>query len=492
MDLEQQLRAALAPARPDARVRAAVMSRVSGAAKKAPGKNRPRIIFGTILIAVAAAAMLAALLLQPPPPVIAVTPLPEEAGPPVAVPPGPAVQVSMPAKISPAKVETPGEEKPLPRLLPPKRALPAPPDSTLAERAMVARYPELVNGPEIDSVTAVTITLNADGSVHSSDIKPMATGSDVRVPPSRISELMSGALSNMGRSSIRKMLQKGAAIADGAVLKGTVALTCTILPQGFDATRTVDLVQKALLASHSELLMPITAGTFNQLTVFMTEDGRVDRYYVRNKPQSSMRPYGDIEPERFAAEWEPLGLKPEQLGLMGITNIYEGSMPQRAPIPVGTDGLAHAAAVAGIIDLVVHAGGPTAVSDMRSMVVRYAWPRRDGEPIGGFKASVQPTNLSTAGASFSHADVAAVLDHHLPGALNDTGLTPMGIPSLVMNREGEVVRSGYIKQSGQIVNARFMELQNAGLHIAEFLQMPIVKQYGVAYSDRVIFAWLAP
>lgn len=531
MDLEQQLRAALSPSKPDARVRAAVMARVSTAAKQASGSSRSRGLFGTILVALAAAAMLATYLLRSPPqPASASALSPAPAEPVVAAAEKPAEQADMPVMTVPEEVAAPEETKPLPLLLPPRqRMVVAPPNDAAVERAMVARYPELVNGPETNTFRNVYIALKADGSLSNSSIFERVPGV-VEARPA-IADVVQMNPLTVGRST--RIVQKGTTLADGSVLKAPVMLIATALPEGYDETRTVDLVQKAMVSAHPELLLPVGAETFNQVTVFMTDDGKIDKYYVKNGPRGNLRPYGDIVPEKFASQWEPLGLNAEQLGLMGITTIMDTPTPTaNAPAASPTAAAPGESPVAGLVSRLLAesraasearaAGAPapapappdaaalaaraaevqalaraasTYSSNLKSMVVRYAWPRREGEPIGGYKDSIQPTSLSSGGAAFSHAEASAVIDHYLPGALTDTGTVAMGRPWLLMNRQGEVVRSGYLpvaRGEYQRIDAQFMEKQVTDQRIGEVLQMTVVRKYGAAFINQMIFAWVAP
>ncbi len=119
----------------------------------------------------------------------------------------------------------------------------------------------------------------------------------------------------------------------------------------------------------------------------MTEDGKVDRFYVRDDPlPHNDNAYGDgvftglagIVPELLARQWEPLGLRPEQLGQMGFTLLQEG---------------------------------------VRDIYVHYAWPRRPGEPLGG----AMPNDGQSFRVSFTYADAAAVIEHFPPRCAQQCG-----------------------------------------------------------------------
>jgi hypothetical protein len=271
-------------------------------------------------------------------------------------------------------------------------------------------------------------------------------------------------------------LRKGNALPAGATLRSNVQIMYAVLPAGgTDDSRSAAAVQKAALASLSHLLLPMSGDTFNRVTVLMTEDGRIDQQYVELRRKDQLRPYGDIDPAGFGTLWEPLGLKPEQLGTMGITNIYQGAAPM----------------------MVVGASGTALPKDNRTwMIVRYAWPRRPGEPMGGKPQSPATAALANQ-VPFTNTDAAKVVAHHLPGALNDTGSSPQGVPWLVLSRDGRVLRSGYLPPAQQqmaplqMVRASPLQAAVPDLTLAETWGMPVIRQYRESFANGVMFAWVA-
>jgi hypothetical protein len=191
------------------------------------------------------------------------------------------------------------------------------------------------------------------------------------------------------------------------------------------------------------------------LTVFMTEDGKIERSYVIHDVGEVL--FGDfafpavltretpagIVPELLSRRWEPLGLRPEQLGHMGITIFDTKNNP-------GTD----------------------------LIYVMYAWPRRPGEPIGGFmpdEAVGWPYR-----STFTYADAVAVAQHYLPGSFGGNGEAPEGTPWLLLSPRGEVVGSGY--QPATRKWARLvMEEAKPGSNMGLVLKM----------ADKLIIGWLA-
>jgi hypothetical protein len=179
-----------------------------------------------------------------------------------------------------------------------------------------------------------------------------------------------------------------------------------------------------------------------------------------SRTRDELRPYGDQVPEVFGRLWEPLGLQLDQLGPMGVTWIH-------APLDKNA--------------------GPESVTG--AMVVRYAWARRADEPMGGVPLAQRHPRI----VPFLHADVADVIEHFLPGALNDKGATHEGTPFLLLSRQGDVVRSGYIKVAPQQeVDAALFEAAHPDLHIDVLLETLVVRTFRDSFSRRVVLAWLKP
>ncbi|HUG72350.1 MAG TPA: M56 family metallopeptidase [Steroidobacteraceae bacterium] len=353
----------------------------------------------------------------------------------------------------------------LPRLLPPDLGNRSGPRGVIL-RALAGQHPELMNGPALDSQAIVSLTLRADGSVESSELR--------RVEPG---DLASRDLANsiatrpMGSAAGIMSFARGEAMPDGTTLTSRLIVSYAVRPANYDPTRSVERVHQAMLAAHPELLLPLNADTFNRVTVYMTEDGRIDRHAVELRRREDLRPYGDIEPANFGRLWQPLGLEPEQLGTMGITNISQSRM-RTETAPDGT---------------VRQIAEPP-----MGMIVRYAWPRRPGEPMGGTPSSPAAEGLSNL-VSFTHTDAARVVEHHLPNALNDQGTSTEGTPWLVLSRDGQVVRSGYLSpQPERALTMARLQAELPDLKLAESFPMTVVKQYAVSYSYSVLLAWLAP
>jgi hypothetical protein len=329
--------------------------------------------------------------------------------------------------------------------------------------AVIARYPELTSGPDRQDAATVDLVIRADGSVESIEMARSVQGSPRFTSPPR---LQASPGSIQGLTS----LAAGSVARNGERLRSTVIVRYTALGQnvaGNDPARAPQRVQQAVRDAYPELLLPADRPQFNRITVFMNEDGRIARHYVELRAREEMRPYGDINPQTFAELWVPLGLRAEELGTMGITTVVQ--MPP---------------SVARVND-------PRMDDIPKAAVVRYAWPRRPGEPVGGTPQSEAAAELASR-VTFTHTDVARVLDQLLPGALNDRGVAPGGTPWLVMARDGQVLRSGYIAPpTGNVIGASLLQPQVPDLRLKEFMPMHVVKEYGLAFNNQVWLVWVA-
>lgn len=331
----------------------------------------------------------------------------------------------------------------IPRLPPP--AVNAPHERVM--RALVERYPEIVTGPEQPGVVQAAIVLRADGTVYRSEFqKPRP-----EAPNGSVEDLSDAIPRGMGIATTA-FLKAGTAVP-GGVLQSTVALRYLVLPEGYDAARSAERVQAALVAAHPHLLLPVLGDHVNRVTVYMTADGQVDQLYTELRHKEQLLPIGAIEPVQWAPLWEPLGLRPDQLGVIGLTYAYAG--------------LANA-------------------EDRKWMIVRYAFPRREGEPLGGL------TVAATAAApqdTFDSAAALAIVERHLPDVFR-SGEQGSGTPAIVLSGSGEVIMATRVPTrlgvSPEAVRA-LQEQAAPGVQLSRFVARPVRNAEGAGAT--VLFAW---
>jgi hypothetical protein len=330
--------------------------------------------------------------------------------------------------------------------------------------AVIARYPELTSGPDRSDSAMVDLVMRADGSIESIEMVRSVPGVPNFTNPPRgqptPGSVVQG-LANMAAGSLAR---------NGARLRSTVVVRYTALGrpiEGNDTARAPQRVHEAVRVAFPELLLPMNLPQSNRITVFMTEDGRISKHYVEQHTQERIRQYGDIDPQSFAALWEPMGLRADELGTMGITTVVV--MPTSVPA----------------------VNDPRNEEAPKAAVVLYAWPRRPGEPIGGTPQSDASAELATR-VTFTYTEVAQVLEQLLPGALNDRGIAPNGAPWLVMSRDGSVLRSGYIPPpTGNIIGVSLLQPLVPDLRLKEFMPLRVVKKIDGAFNKQVWLAWVA-
>lgn len=362
--------------------------------------------------------------------------------------------------VAPAKpqivTDIPATEVPdgLPRLLPPNKGEGRRDREDAVMRAVLKQFPQLEDMPDGFGPAVVDIALRPDGSVYRSGMNYvwaedrsaiMTDPSDLL--PQRADDISGIVFRPRGKS-------------DDSRLKHDLWVRYVILQDEPDSSRDVEHVRAAMLASHADLLLPDDDKHVNRVTVYLSEDGKVQRHYVESRDSDQIYPYGDLVPQEFGKRWADLGLEPDQLGRMGVTWVS-------APMSSNAD----------------------RKGTYGRMVVRYAWPRRIDEPAGEVAMADRHPRI----VPFMHADVAAVLEHYLPGALNDQGMSTTGVPWLVLSQRGEVVRSGYLRANpDQLVDAELLQAGRTDQQIDTVIEILVVKKWKDSFARRVVVAWLKP
>jgi hypothetical protein len=343
----------------------------------------------------------------------------------------------------------------LPKLLPPDTSGSTPERDEQVTLAVLKKYPYLVQ-PQEDFAPAIVelvdIALRKDGSVYRSRVAAVYPGSRSAIMsdpsyalPQRLDDVSGIIFHRAGQSGKRQF-------------RNDLWIRYVILEGEPDSSRDVERVQAAMLASHPELLLPVDGPRINKVMVFLADDGKVERHLVESRIRDSFLPVGDQVPGEYGQPWEALGLQLDRIGHVGYTWVY-------APLdknsrPEGVQG---------------------------TMVVHYAWERRPDEPIGGVPMTQRHPRI----VPFLHADAGEVIEHYLPGALNDKGETSEGTPWLVLSPQGDVVRSGYVRLGDeQNVDAALFEEGHPDQRIDLILENHVVRTFKKSYSRRVIFAWL--
>jgi hypothetical protein len=328
---------------------------------------------------------------------------------------------------------------------------------------MLQQFPEIARPPARSGITDIGIVLRPDGSVYQAVQRPPR-----EQEPRGSFDALGDALPR-DAGIIRTTLLAAGSEVEGLSLDSTVALHYLVLPEEYDSARSQQIVHAAVLAARPDLLLPLAGNTVNRVTALMTADGRVDRLYSEVRSKGELTQARPPESTAWAPLFAPLGLAPDQLGVFGLTYVYADAEGRAA----------------------------TGSQDRNTwMIVRYAWPRRDGEPVGGFA-----TNARTpAGDDFDAAAALRIVRQFLPHALArpvpeaDLAWGPPtpdpGIPALALDRAGNVILATRLPSRYGISPEAVGVLQQqvpAGVRLSRFVGRPVAD--GDGRSATVLFAW---
>jgi beta-lactamase regulating signal transducer with metallopeptidase domain len=335
--------------------------------------------------------------------------------------PSPAVTIeatppmALPAAMIPAAAPAATSAAPAARTTgsaPPGRAPPptAAPDNgglspfEFAMRAAVRKYPGLIespaqnrdaaqnSGPALDGYTTLTVMVRADGTLYAS----------LLVSEARVSEDGAPTLfDKVTAGPTREKIPKGQQIANLGRASDNLEVNWYVLRADFDESRDVTHVRNAVQARHAELMLPykreadmdVLNANINVLTVFMTEDGQIARQAVESKRRTEVRSMDPpplwitslamsdfFTPPPVPAEaFKVLGVNTEEIGQTGLLLVEPALKPDDLFLPALLPYTQQARSIKSVLEG-VQAGDPR-----EAVVVRYAWPRRPGEPIGGVR-----------------------------------------------------------------------------------------------------------
>lgn len=268
-----------------------------------------------------------------------------------------------------------------------------------AMRAAVRQYPELLEGPARAGYYALNVVARADGTFKTGsllflgvppgvptiqDMAPgtPATGAAMRAPD------ISMTIEGPARARILKEQQ----IANVGKAANDISVTWYVLPEDFDESRDVQRVADAVRALYTSPMRPTrnpqdpagAAMEINLLTVFMTEDGLIARQAMEPISTAAVQALNPrpLNTAYFGASaftpppvpveaFKVLGLEAGEIGQTGLVMVEpERSNPDLSGAPLS----AQRQQVQQLLRQIQT--GP-------AVLVRYAWPRRPGEPVGG-------------------------------------------------------------------------------------------------------------
>lgn len=371
---------------------------------------------------------------------------------------------AVPATAPPATEEKPREPLPL---------LPAPVYdgaardriTNLALQLLVERHPELVAGPATDDMFFAAIAMYEDGRVLNS-IARMAPRT---IESREVSAEVNRSVPTDGGNQYNTTFMKDRKLPDGQALRTDVSVRVAALANGYDATRSNLRVLQALGDKYRHLMLPAADGVMNRLTVFMGEDGHVQREHVERvgPPAGRTISAGSPTDVTFLAETiaKPLGLEVNEIGLIGTTTIEEGS-------------------VVGIVD----GNGDTRVDDRRRLLmVTYAWPRRAGETQAtwgqaGLAATRQEVHVDQAVAL-------RIVEREIPDAFRSRE-SAAGTPTVVLAATGEVIKAGRVQFGSGGTRDQILRQLVPGIRTASMITVRVTNDRGE--TANVEFVWARP
>jgi beta-lactamase regulating signal transducer with metallopeptidase domain len=246
----------------------------------------------------------------------------------------------------------------------------------LVMRAAVNKYPQLIHGPEQKGHYNLSIAVYADGAIRESS---MYLDTLHESPPRNGRPRQSGVVyDKLPTGPNIAQLFQGQPVAGAGNASTNIRVLYSVLPVDFDDARSARRVADAVRRKHDGLLVPGANALFkpisifglpaaapasvNLLTVFMNADGTIQREIVESKSAE------ELPDRRFPP---PIS--------ESLADYHPPSVPAQAFKVLGVD----AAQIGQTGFLLVRDKSPHYVPQVRGVLVRFAWPRRPGEPIGG-------------------------------------------------------------------------------------------------------------
>lgn len=262
------------------------------------------------------------------------------------------------------------------------------PNQDRVMRAAVQKYPELI-GETRSGTYSLAVVLRDNGTIYDSKLG-FLTESRIEnsiMPIAGMRDVFRGASGNG-----LKVFYIGQTLVDAHRAADEIQVTWAILPEGYDESRAAGRVYEAVQTGYSHLMLPTmdvqdpdkVYTDANLMTIFLTEDGLVARNVVETttiatlqamslRPSAATSVIGRVlvPPHVPVDAFEVLGLDAEQIGQTGMIVV----MPR-----TGQSG-GQQLRQAEVLDSM-----RAFIDTMRYqpvVAVRYAWPRRPGEPVGG-------------------------------------------------------------------------------------------------------------
>jgi hypothetical protein len=243
------------------------------------------------------------------------------------------------------------------------------------------------------------------------------------------------------------------------------------VPNGYDLMRSNLRVLDILGDRYADLMLPVADGYLNRLTVFLAEDGSIQREKLGGESttnQQNSRTFRADDPNDVAAMAERIASQLEldvgQIGLFGMTSLENGSR-------------------AMVLD---EFGNSRAEDKRRMLVVEYAWPRREGEVAPRWGQG----SVDSQASSVDLAKALTIVEQVIPEAFAPRN-PALGTSAVVLTAKGEFIRTGHVVwKSGEPAQKTLQDQLAPGVQFGNFSEVRLTDKSGAATD--VIFAWEVP
>jgi hypothetical protein len=316
-------------------------------------------------------------------------------------------------------------------------------DAAASERVwldVLDHFPELTQGPRREGTYVVDRAVLPDGTLAINAIH-YAAG------PQELAALSINATRSLAEGTVTVLTRsRGTTLPDRRTLGADVRIQYRAAPAQWDASRSVDLVRRAVLRDHRQLLLANGKGYNYRVTVVMDEEGGIAREKVELIDTNA----GGMPARLDLTSFEKLGLPSQDVGVMGSTNITQFDAQGGAAATVGADGILRGFEMPSI----------------RSISVLYAWPRRPGEPVGGRPSPmldvVRAYRPMAAAEAAQSSQMVRLAQQYFPEGGPRTGNW------MLMSASGEVLRTGHVDlAAGELLTTAWIEQRFPEVRIAE-------------------------
>jgi len=320
-------------------------------------------------------------------------------------------------------------------------------------QAAIARHPAIFEGADRPGTFLISIIVRPDSQVVRSQLHVAADRAELT---QALREVVEQLPSNQGVTALAMNHARGEWLPGNRVLRADLQVHARIVPQDWDAERGEERVRQVVLQRYRELFRPLASGSLNQLTIVLDEQGGIVREQREQLIVEGGRSFRFTRPTPVS--FAPLGMKWDDVGVIG--QIQMTLFPENPRAVLSSD------------------------YSPSLLIVRYAWPRRPGEPAGGENATARGAapkpreipetlrNLTLPGPQLSPEATAAFMalealarQHFPPGS-------PASGNWMLMDQDRNVLRKGHIDLlAGQRMTADLLVRRMPGIKVTGFLPL---------------------